>query len=328
MDKKKSLFLTISIAVISTVAIAGSVTFAWFQANAQVSIQTNSSSATITVSEPEQSLKITKITVKGDTTTELTPSVTSSDKGAYQISLTDDRRLTDVSGDASFLSDGTTPVDPVSLFKPVFASNYNTSNVNNGYATIFDVSDKTTSFSSLSTGDAYPYVRFGFKIQNITNASKAVYPMYRLTESTGMHIARVSVCKLTTSYTSNQTDFTSVEHSDWVEKAYLGTEAEAVTPICEASDDPGYTFLISQSNGSNIVSISGDTFSTYLGASKTTVDASSTYAPNSPIVTLAANGQSNDSAFFAVTIWVEGQDPDCWSDSTITNNISFSIDMI
>lgn len=326
MIKRKAFVGTAMAIAVSTLAIIGSVSFAWFQANAAVSIQANNSSAEITVAAPDQMLKITKISVIGDTTSGITPVYTANEGKNYEISLTDTRKLTDVSGDATYESDGSTEVTPVSLFKPVFASNYEASVVNAGYATIFDVSDSTDTFSTLATGDAYPFVRFGFKIQNITASSKAVYPIYTMSESSGMHIARASVCMLDTTYTANQTDFTSVTREDWEEIAYLATEAEAVTPICLETDGPGYSFSVDAS--ANSVGVIGSTFSAYLGASKTSVDASSGYAPTaSPIVTLGAANSATDSAFFAVTIWVEGQDPDCWSASEISDEIAFRVEM-
>ena len=325
MKRHKSTLTATVVVAICSVAIAGSVSFAWFSATADVHIAASSSSANVTVSAPDQDLKITKITVLGDTTTGLTPTTTSHDGNAYQIELTDTRKLTDVSGDANFQSDGTTPVTPVSLFKPVFATNYTSSAVGSGYSTIFDVSERTTSFSSLTTGEAYPYVRFGFKIQNISASSKSVYATYTLTESVGMHVARASVCQLTTSYTPVQTDFSSVARTSWVEKAYLATEAEAVVPVASATANPGYTFSVDSSTGS--VDVVGNTFSTYLGASKTSVDASSGYSPASSVVTLGAANSATDSAFFAVTLWVEGQDPDCWSNSAVSDSISIEVSM-
>lgn len=325
MRRHKSTLTATVVVAICSVAIAGSVSFAWFQANADVRISASSSSASVTVSAPDQDLKITKITVLGDTTTGLIPATTAHEGKVYEIALTDTRKLTDVSGNASFLSNGTTPVTPVSLFKPVFATNYASSAVNSGYATIFDVSERTSSFSSLTTGEAYPYVRFGFKIQNISTSSKSVYATYKLTESVGMHVARASICQLTTSYTPSQTDFSSIARTSWVEKAYLGTESQAVVPVASASSDPGYTFSVDSGTGN--VSVVGNAFGTYLGYSKTCVDASSGYSPASSVVTLGAADSATDSAFFAVTLWVEGQDPDCWSNTAVSDSISIEVSM-
>ena len=320
--KSKLLIIGLSTIVLAAGAVAATGTFAWFTA-ASPSIEGRSGTATLSCLAPEQQYAITKITVKGDTTAGFTPSYVHQDStdnvGNYEMTLTGNRPLTDVSGASS--SNGNAPV---TLFKPVFASNYTSSNVNDGYATIYDVSDQTTSFSSLATGDAYPFVRFGFKIQNITGGSKGVYPSYQLTESSGMHIARVSVCLMTVaSANKGGTDFSSYAHSTWTEKAYLDTEGESIRPVAAASSDPGYSF---SADGAGSLSVVGDTYETYLGASKTATNASSpTATPVSPIVTLDAKNGTNDYAFFVVTIWAEGQDPDAWEVGNVSDDIVFSM---
>lgn len=324
MNNQRLLVIGLSVLVLAAGAVTATGTFAWYTST-RAGITTNVTGASASVTTPPQQYAITKVTVMGDTSTGISPAYTaqsSSDNvGNYEMSLTDNRPLTDVSGDAAGNS-------PVTLFKPVFASNYTSANVGDGYATIFDVSDQTTAFSALSTGNAYPYVRFGFRLQNITTGSKGVFPSYQLTES-ARNVARVSVCTIAVAEgDKNNASIASYAHSTWTERAYLDTEGETINPVSSATagsgeGSAGYSF---SADGVGSVYVVGNPYSTYLGSSKAATNASSATAlPVSPIVTLNAKNTAGDCAFFVVTIWVEGQDPDAWTVGDVSDDIVFTM---
>lgn len=321
--KKRRDFMTIILAIGAVFAVGtlGVSTFAWYQATIEAQIITSPATTGAIVTASSEILEIAPITVKGDTSNSA-----SMDSDSQHIAMTDIRRLTDVSGNAT-RDKSLRAIAPVSLFKPVFVKNYASLNdAKAGYADIYDVSEQTTIFSGLTTGSAYPYVRFGFRVRNLSPVSHNLTPTYTLTESTGMHLARVSICQITVpSFVTAPSDVSNVERTYWTEKNYLDTEGENVEPVCyDSSNQEIEHYQIVDGE------FTGATFNSYLGETKTANNASSGYTPVTPLASLAATGDANhgDYAFFSITIWIEGQDADAWSATGISDTINFSMNLV
>lgn len=299
MKKDRIVLGALSCVTLGAFTVGITNTFAWYQASTP-SVSVAATSASISVAQPELMLQVTQINPWGYTT----DSATNTPNGTAGFSITDSRALTDVSGVGS------------SLYKATFREVYSPGTINSGYANVVDVSNKTDYFSNAngSYAHAYAYVRFGFKVVNTSTSSADVRAYARLTESlsditrsassssseaTGKGVARVQIAEITG---ANDSTCQTITGSSWTERAYLDYDGDSIKPIVRTLS---YT-------EEQIAASTASTFSTCLAASyKAATDVS-----DSTVITIKSSLAASASAYFAVTIWVEGQDPDCKVTST------------
>lgn len=301
IKKDKIVLAAASCLTLGAFAVGITNTFAWYQSTSAPAINASTTSASIAAVGPELMLRVTQINPWGYTT----GSATNTPSGTLGFSISDNRALTDVSGLGS------------SLYKATFREVYAPGSINNGYANVVDVSSKTDYFTNAngSYAHSFAYVRFGFKVQNISDSvslnirahaqlSESFSDITRTGDSSsssarGKGVARVQIAEITG---ANDSTCQTITGSSWTERAYLDYDGDSIKPIARTLS---YT-------EEEIAASTASTFSSCLAASnKTATDVS-----DSTEITIKSSLAASTSAYFAVTIWIEGQDPDCQVNST------------